>query len=171
MPSHNATSPHLSPLSIFVLPTNTAFPSNPDVATLELQLCPCETVLSVFVSTSSIPGTSTSTSMSIIKWCRKSLALCQRRGTRVLLHWWQIHGLRLLLCVGEWRILCLSRLRLEALLLLLYRRWCCVELALERLLGDEIVWLLRFLSCWLFVWVLRVIWEGHLSLMSSLLQG
>lgn len=26
-------------------------------------------------------------------------------------------------------------------------------------------------AAWLFVWVLRVVWEGHLSLMSSLFQG
>ena len=110
MSSHYATSPHLSPLSIFSLSTNTAFASKPDVTTLELQLCPHQTVLSVVVSASSIP----SAIVSIIKRCRKPLALCQRRGMRVLRHL-----LGLLLCVCNWRILCLLGLILKCLLLLL----------------------------------------------------
>lgn len=104
MPSHDATPPHLSPLSIFSLSANTAFASNPDVTTLELQLCPHQTVLSV------VP----SAIVSIIKRCRKPLALCQRRGMRVLRHL-----LMLLLCVRKWRILCLLALILRCVLLLL----------------------------------------------------
>lgn len=54
------------------------------------------------------------------------------------------HLLMLLLWVRNRMAICL--LGLESLLLL-YRRRCCVELALKRLLRDEVVWLLQFLSC------------------------
>jgi hypothetical protein len=55
------------------------------------------------------------------------------------------------------------------MLLLLHWWRCCVHVAVERLLGDEVVWLLHFLRCcWLLIEVLRVVREGHLNLMSSL---
>lgn len=40
LPSHNATSPYLVPLSVFSLPTYNTLSTNPHVAILELQLRP-----------------------------------------------------------------------------------------------------------------------------------
>jgi hypothetical protein len=55
-------------------------------------------------------------------------------------------------------------------MLLLHWWRCCVHIAVERLLMDEVDWLLhgslllKILNRCLLIWSLRVIWEGHLIL-------
>jgi hypothetical protein len=53
------------------------------------------------------------------------------------------------------------------MLLLLHWWRCCVHVAVERLLMDEVVWLLHGsllleILSWRLMRILRVVWKGHL---------